>query len=148
MLLNEISLRSGFTMKSLRCLLDIIYLNEIKYARKSIYFVFLVWMGQSIHRASCTKAVMRLALRPRNGCSYPHKEHMKKTYNLICTEINLKAMDTNGKSFTLIFIMLMHMSVHKRFLIKKNSKHAYMNVRYKSLFLFQCKANSFGYLNI
>ena len=43
-----------------------IKLNEIKYARKSIYHVFLV----TAYAAQC----------PRDGFSHPHQEHMKDTY--------------------------------------------------------------------
>jgi len=60
-------------------------LNEIKYAKKRIYHLFLVWIEKSIPRASCSKAVTRLAidaaLSPQDGFSHPQQEHMKDTYN-------------------------------------------------------------------
>jgi len=81
-----------------RCLfivLDIIKLNEIKYARKSIYHVFLVWMASLVTAYA--------ALRPRNGFSHPHQEHMKDTYKPIfkiyhCTvyEVNLPERSDDG----------------------------------------------------
>jgi len=52
-----------------RCLFIVlgnIKLNEIKYARKSIYHVFLVWMGKSIPRASCYALRMDFPIHTRN----------------------------------------------------------------------------------
>jgi len=51
---------------------------------KSIYHAFLVWMGKSICLASCSMASLvtaYAALRPQDGFSHPHQEHMKDTYN-------------------------------------------------------------------
>ena len=62
--------------KRSRCLFIVlctIKLNEIKYARKSIYHVFLVWMWSLVTAYA--------ALRPRDGFSNPHQEYMKYTYN-------------------------------------------------------------------
>ena len=60
-----------------RCLfivLGTIELNEIKYARKIIYHVFLVWTGKSIPRAYCSTGGTALI-----GV-HPHQEHTKDTY--------------------------------------------------------------------
>jgi len=63
MLLNEILLLSAFTFKNryfcLIIVLGTIKLNEIKYASLVTAFA---------------------SLRPRNGLSHPHQEHMKDTY--------------------------------------------------------------------
>jgi len=63
MLLNEILLRSAFTIENMSCCLIIVLgnikLNEIKYASLVTAFA---------------------SLRPRDGFSHPHQEHMKDTY--------------------------------------------------------------------
>jgi len=56
-----------------------IHFIKIKYARKSSYHEFLVWMGNAILRASCSKPRHRLCFWC--GFSHPHQEHMKDTYN-------------------------------------------------------------------
>ena len=87
MLLIEISLRSGFTIKKQVALfvnvLGTIQLNETKYARTSIYHVFLVQIGKSIPRAQCSiggdeACRVTTLLHEVRG----HQEHMKDTYNL------------------------------------------------------------------
>ena len=94
MLLNEMSLGFGCTMKKQRCLFIVlchIELNQIQYARKSIYHVFLVYMGKSNPRASCSKAVTLLAsslLHYALGIAFPI--HTRNTWNIrIVCIINL-----------------------------------------------------------
>lgn len=55
----------------------------IKYARKSIYYVFLAWIGKSIHRTSLVNA--NSELRHLDWISHPQLEYM----NYICINTSM-----------------------------------------------------------
>jgi len=48
--------------------------------QEKVFYVFLVWMGKSIPRASCTACA---ALRSRDKLSHPHQEPHERY--LLCT---------------------------------------------------------------
>jgi len=112
MFLNEISLRSGFTIKKLVALFVYCFIhytfkwNEI--CKKSIYHVFLVWMGKSIPRASCSKPP-----KPHYALWVNFPIHARNTWNILIHNVLLVLLwpvFVGKQRFTVIILLKLIMS--------------------------------------